>query len=255
MSGETTFLANVQLIDRVSGMLCRRHRVVSHDAEDFVGHVRLKCIEGGYAVFEKFRGDSTLPTYLTVVIGRWFEDYRIASTGRWRPSAAALRVGPVGVMLERQIARAGCTINEAIARVLAGHDHSYTERELRAMVRMLPPRFPLRPQLVSDEEAAEMASENSAESAIDESERDSLMTDAASALETALRQLSDEDRLIVSMRFLDGHSVAEIARALRIEQKPLYRRLDRSMSVLRALLEARGVTNGTIVELLSDGGC
>jgi RNA polymerase sigma factor for flagellar operon FliA len=53
-------------------------------------------------------------------------------------------------------------------------------------------------------------------------------------------------------RLLDLGAVAEIARTLRVEQKPLYRRLDGIQSKLRAALESRGVDRMRAIEILQD---
>jgi RNA polymerase sigma factor for flagellar operon FliA len=47
-------------------------------------------------------------------------------------------------------------------------------------------------------------------------------------------------------------SVADIARTLRLDQKPLYRRIDGSLARLRPALEAGGVDRDLAAELLSD---
>lgn len=254
MSGKALFLANLELIDRISATLCRRHGVSGADADDFAAMIRLKCVESEYVAFEKFRGDASLSTYLTVVISRWFLDDRIARMGRWRPSAAALRAGPVAVLLDRLLSRQGCSINEAVARVLVGQDHSYTERELRAIAATLPVRMPMRPRMVSDADAAEVPATTSAATALENAECDESERTATLALNAALADIPSEDRVILSMRFLDGRTVAEVARALGLEQKPLYRRLERSLQALRAKLEARGVTRSSVGDLLSERG-
>jgi RNA polymerase sigma factor (sigma-70 family) len=66
------------------------------------------------------------------------------------------------------------------------------------------------------------------------------MLDAA--LARALGQLSAEDHVIVRLRFWEGLTVADIARALGLAQKALYRRLDRALATLRARLERDGVS-------------
>ena len=62
------------------------------------------------------------------------------------------------------------------------------------------------------------------------------------ALAAALEVLSKEDALLVKMHFIEGLSVADVARSLALPQKPLYRRLDRALALLRRELERRGVT-------------
>ena len=61
-----------------------------------------------------------------------------------------------------------------------------------------------------------------------------------------------EDRVIVRMRFWEGESVADIARALGLPQKPLYRRLERTLAALRRSLEAAGVSQNDTASCLAE---
>jgi RNA polymerase sigma factor for flagellar operon FliA len=53
------------------------------------------------------------------------------------------------------------------------------------------------------------------------------------------------------MRFWDDLTVADIARALRIEQKPLYRKLEAIQKHLRAALTARGIDEERVADVLA----
>jgi DNA-directed RNA polymerase specialized sigma24 family protein len=92
-----------------------------------------------------------------------------------------------------------------------------------------------------------------ADAQVEEGEHDLAVARARQSLDAALATLGAEDRLMVSMRFLDGHSVADIARTFRVEQKPLYRRLERSLSALKRGLEASGITGATVRDLVTGG--
>ena len=61
------------------------------------------------------------------------------------------------------------------------------------------------------------------------------------AMARAIVSLPPQDRLILRLRFQEDLGVADIARALNLEQKPLYRRLDNLLGGLRSALEAAGV--------------
>jgi RNA polymerase sigma factor for flagellar operon FliA len=67
-----------------------------------------------------------------------------------------------------------------------------------------------------------------------------------------MAQLTSEDRVIVRMHIVDGLSLADVARALGIAQKPLYRRLKRLRKVLRTAMEAAGV-HGDDVQGMMEG--
>jgi hypothetical protein len=90
-SGEALFLANLDLIDRIIGFVCRRHYLNAADAEDFASHARLELMVDEYAVLRKFQGRSSLKTFLSITLQRIFFDYRIAA---WASSARS-KVLPV----------------------------------------------------------------------------------------------------------------------------------------------------------------
>jgi RNA polymerase sigma factor for flagellar operon FliA len=66
----------------------------------------------------------------------------------------------------------------------------------------------------------------------------------------ALAALAPQDGLILKLRFDDGFTVGQIARVLRLEEKPLYRRLERILGGLRERLESEGVAAAEVAELL-----
>ena len=57
---------------------------------------------------------------------------------------------------------------------------------------------------------------------------------------------------MLRMRFWEDMSVADIARGLAVEQKPLYRRLERLLADLRKKLAGAGVTAQQLHELLDE---
>lgn len=250
---ESQFLELLPTIDRIAGSLARARRLTGADADDFVSVVRARFVETDYAALRQHRGEASVGTYLTVVITRWLQDQIVARDGRWRPTAAAVRAGPVAILMERLITRMGSSVDEAVAQLMTEGGHGYSERELRALARQLPPRPPMRPRLVSELDARDVHSgaRELADSGLTSQDNLSAEERFSSALKDALAALEEEDRMLVTMRFLDGHTVAQIARALRIEQKPLYRRLDRLMVTLRRTLEADGITAEDAGELLS----
>jgi RNA polymerase sigma factor (sigma-70 family) len=251
---EEQFLEHLPAIDRIAGLLARRRGLTGADQEDFVAHVRARFVESGYLPFARYRGESSMATYLSVVIASWVQDYVIARDGRWRPSAAASRAGPVAVLLERLMHKSGCTRQEAVTRVLAGGDQPYSESELQRLAASLPTRTPLRPTMVADTAAESVAAASvDADGPLTAEEHEVALGHAQRILDDAMRSLAAEDRLMVGMRFLDGHSVADIARAMRVDQKPLYRRLERTLASLRRTLESAGLNRDGVQDLISGG--
>lgn len=249
---ERQFLELLPTIDRIAGALARHRQLSDTEIDDFVALVRARFVETQYAPLEQHRGEALMTTYLTVVIGRWLQDLIVVRDGRWRPTAAALRLGPVAVHLERLVDR-GCSVDEAVAQLMTEGGHGYSASELRALLQQLPRRPPIRPKLVTEEDAREVPAgdQDNADAALSMKESASAFEKAGLALRDALAALDEEDRLLVTMRYLDGHTLAHIARVLHLEQKPLYRRLERAIRFLRQRLEAGGITAEDTTDWLS----
>ena len=250
VSGEAMFLAQLALIDRVIAFVCRRNHLTSADAEDFASHARLRLMDDDYAVLRKFQGRSSLKTFLTITLQRVFYDYRIAAWGKWRPSAEAGRRGAVAILLERLIGRDGHTFEEAFEIITVNHRVTVSRADLERMAAALPPRTKRR--MEQDDLLEALPSGDAADGAAIEDERRRAAARITLALQAQLDSLPAQDRLMLRLRFEDGRTVAQIAAILRIEQKPLYRRLDRLLRELRDGLEDRGVSRAEVKELLGD---
>ena len=247
-TGEALFLSQLAVIERVISFVSSRHHLPGVEADDFASHVKLKLIEDDYAILGKFQGRSSLRTYLTVVIQRLFLDFRISAWGKWRPSAEATRAGEVAMLLERLTIRDGYGFEEACELLETNHQLTVPRSELEAIAGRLPSRP--RRRFESDEGLANVAAaQPELDEAIADREREVTATRVETALARALAGLEAQDRLILSMRFIDGRTVVEIARVLQLDQKGLYRRLERLMKELRAGLEAHGVDGAAALEI------
>jgi RNA polymerase sigma factor for flagellar operon FliA len=248
-TGEALFLSQLAVIERVISFVSSRHHLPGVEADDFASHVKLKLIEDDYAILRKFQGRSSLRTYLTVVIQRLFLDYRISAWGKWRPSAEATRAGEVAVLLERLTGRDGYGFEEACALMETNHQVTVPRAQLEVIAGRLPAR--VRRRFESDEALAHVPSaQPPLDDVIAERERELTAARVDAALKAAMAAVEPQDRLILAMRFQDGRTVVEIAKTLRLDQKGLYRRLERLMKELRAALEAQGVGVAAVVEML-----
>jgi RNA polymerase sigma factor (sigma-70 family) len=247
-AGEALFLSQLAVIERVISFVSSRHHLPGADADDFDAHVKLKLIENDYAVLNKFEGRSSLRTYLTIVIQRLFLDYRIAAWGKWRPSAEAVRGGEVAILLERLMSRDGFSFDETCELLETNHQVTLPRAELEAMAGKLPGR--LKRRFETDEALIHMpAAQPSLDDVVADRERQHTATRVGAALKTATAGLGSQDRLILALKFEDGRSIVEIARMLRLDQKGLYRRLERLMKELRTALEAQGIEAGAALEI------
>jgi RNA polymerase sigma factor (sigma-70 family) len=247
-TGEALFLAQLVVIERVISFVSSRYHLPGVDADDFASHVKLKLIEDDYGILRKFQGRSSMRTYLTVVIQRLFLDYRISAWGKWRPSAEAARAGPIAILLEQLIGRDGYSFEEACELLETNHQVTASRSALVAIAGRLPIR--IRRRFESDAALAQVPSEQPpVDDVIAEQERTALAARVGVALKSAMSGLDPQDRLILTLRFEDGRSIVEVARMLRLDQKALYRRLDRVMKALRAALQAEGVDSAAALEI------
>jgi len=245
---ERFFLSQLPTIERIVAFVCRRNRLPDAEAEDFRSLVQLKLIENDYEVLRRFRGRSSLRTYLTVVIQRRFLDYRISEWGKWRPSAEARRLGPLAVELERLTVRDGLSRDEAIESLATRTGASASRDELLETHRRLPSRAPRR--RVGEEGAQDVPASDDVEREVFRRELLRSGQKAEIGLRAAVSDLPPQDRLILRMRFEEGFTVAEIASSLRLPQKPLYRRIDGILGSLRRRLEADGLNASEVTDFL-----
>jgi RNA polymerase sigma factor (sigma-70 family) len=246
---ERLFLDHLGLIEGVLRFVARRHHLSSDEAEDLASGIKLKIIENEYQVLRKFEGRSSFRTNLTAIVQRHFLDERAARWGKWRPSMQARRLGPVAVHLDQLLTRDGLSFDEAVELLRTNHGVTLSRQELYAISQQLPTRAAR--HFVGDASLAALPGPT--ETDLDRS----LGADEASeadrieiALRAALAQLTPEDRLLLKMRFQDGVQVSKISKLLAVDQKPLYRRLDRIMDLLRAELEKRGVARELIADIV-----
>ncbi len=239
---EQTFLDNLTVIERIIAIIARRHSLSRSDAEEFGAWARARLMDGDYAVLRKFAGRSSLSTYLSVVLTNSFRDYRNSLWGRWRPSVSATRLGPTAIRLEELLYRDGYELREA-AGVLQSAGAGLSDAEIARLAAKIPVR------LATTEVGLDQLTETAAieVDAGTAAEKASLV----SALREVVGQLPADDRLITRMRFWDDISVADIARALGLEQKPLYRKLESIQARLRRGLEERGIDHGRAIEVLA----
>lgn len=246
------FLDNLAWIEKVAGIVCRKHGVWGDDAEDFASVAKLKLMENDYADLRKFRGDCSATTYIATLVVRRFHEYTRERWGRWRNSAAAEREGQLAKDLETLVHRDGCTLAQAAEQLRSAGKTSLSDTELARILARLPARQPLRAKEVGAPVIENAPDVNTADSRIGGMELDRQRSALLAALFKVMEQLPAEERNILRMRFADGRSVADVARALRLEQKPLYRRIDQIRAKLRVDLERYGVTADDVRELLAD---
>lgn len=240
-SWEAQFVEQLPVIERAVAAFGRRYGMSTDEVADLSSSIKLRIVESQYEVFRKFRGESSLATYLTVVVTMLAREYRVQEKGRWRPSAEAKRRGPEAVMLETLSQQKGLSLGEAGAVMRSRGDTTLSDRQLGELLRALPRRGPLRPSRSGDDELDGLPAREGADAAVLAEESATLRANVTRTLESSLASLSVEDRLLLKLRFWQDASIADAARILGVEQRPLYRRIEKLLADLRKRLGAEGV--------------
>jgi RNA polymerase sigma factor for flagellar operon FliA len=247
---EALFLSHLGTIERITGATCSRRGLAGDDSADCASWVKSRLIEDDYAILRKFRGESSITTYLTVVIAMLVRDYRVRRWGRWRPSAAARRMGTVATRLEKLVYRQGYRLDEAAELLRSRGETDLSDREIVTAFKELPPRAPLRPVDVGPEPLAAAQAAGGAEDVVESEAAATERRSIERAVARGLERLAPQDRLVLRMRFWAGSTVADIARGLGVPQKPLYRQIERALAQLRSELETAGVSRERVRDLL-----
>ncbi|MEO8381389.1 MAG: sigma-70 family RNA polymerase sigma factor [Acidobacteriota bacterium] len=242
--------SNLALIERAVAYACRRNGLGADDAEELAAIVNLKLVENDYAILDKFERRSSFATFISVVVQRMALDYRIHMWGKWHGSAEAKRLGPLAVDLDRMLYRDRRTLDEALVLLEAQHP-GVTRRSLQELADRLPAHPPrLRAVRLDDAGPLAVTRGNLAEDRSMAGDRDRASQQLSTVMSTAIEQMPDDARLILQLRFEGGMAVSQIARMLKIEQKVLYRRLERLMRDLREKLERAGLSAEDILDLV-----
>jgi RNA polymerase sigma factor for flagellar operon FliA len=242
-TGKALFLSQLVVIERVISFVSSRHHLPGLDADDFASHVKLKLIEDDYDPQEVSGSHaSDLPHRRhPATVSRL-----PISVGKWRPSAKPARA--IAILLEQLIGRDGFSFEEACELLETNHQVTASRSDLAEIAGRLPIR--IRRKFESDSALAQVPSDQPpVDDVIAEQERTATAARVGVALKSAMAGLDPQDRLILALRFEDGRSIVDVARMLRLDQKALYRRLDRVMKALRGALHAEGVDSAVALEI------
>ena len=238
MDYQRLLLDHLDLINQIVRTVGRRRHLSGPEQEDFASFVNLRMVDDDYAILRKFQNRSSLRTYLAAVIERLSLDFCVERWGRWRPSAAADRLGPVAVLLERLVSRDGHTLEEAMEIVRTNHGSALSPRQLRDIWGQLPAR--IRTAEVGEEAAATVIASQTSESIVDDAERRQSIDRLERTLQSAFAVVPDQDRVLLALRFDQDLSIAQIATLTGVSVPTLHRRLDRTIKDLRRALTASG---------------
>jgi len=241
-------LDQLDLIKQIVRTVGKRRHLSAAERDDFASFVHLRLVEDDYAILRKFQGRSTLWTYLAAVIERLSLDFCTEKWGRWRPSAMAEKLGPVGVIMERLINRDGHPIEEAIEILRSQNGVTLTYAQLRALWEQLPVR--VRTSEVGEEAAQELIGTDNSEAHVEDEERRKNIERLQRVLQSALADLAAQDRVLIALRFDQDLSMVEIAQLTGVSVPTLHRRLDKSVKQLRLALSHVGIDAREVAGLI-----
>lgn len=231
------------LIERITRAVCRRNGMDPDAMEEFTAEVRLRMVKDDYAILRAYQGRSQFKTYIAAVVRRLLIDHRRHDWGKWHDSAAALRIGDIGVDVERSLHREGRSVEET-QRQLGAKYPGLSIEKIEQIAARLPPR--IRRRRVNVDEALTIEASGGGEQAV----QSEMASRISSVVCTFIDGLPDEDQLIFRLRFDCDMTVAQIARSLHRDQQVLYRRLYKHFRELREALTAAGVDARSVEELI-----
>jgi len=228
------------LIQKKLFHVSRQSGLPEQEAEELRSWALLRLLEDDCRILRAWQGRSSFSTYLTVVLVNLMRDYRIHVWGKWRPSAAAKRLGREAVLLEELWVRDGFSLDEAAERLRTVHGVRLSRAEIEAIAVQLPRRVERRQ--VGEDELHDITVDGRVEERVEDAERGQAARRLQEALLPELRALSAEERLLLKLHCRDGLSMAAIAPVLGRPQRELFTCWDRCLKKLRRALEQTGLS-------------
>lgn len=237
------------LVAKVVRVVSRQNGLRRDDAADLESNVWLKLLIHEQRALRSFADRCTLFHFLKVITTRVLLDMRASSLGKWRPSPAARRAGGEMVQLERLVHRDGVAAQSAIraTELRTGITAKDLERHL---AQSTPRRRPRAVALDEDMMAGLADTRERADARVTAHERDAAGRRSGLALQRAIRALSDEERQMLQLRYVEHMRVVDIARQLSVDAKQLYRRFERLHARLREDLSGAGVSRSCAADIV-----
>lgn len=244
---EHLLIAHLPLLERLGRAVCRGAKMPVQDVEDFLSDVKVKLLERDYAALRSFEGRCSMATWLALLVQRQFLDYRARTSGRFRPSAEAQRMGPRALRLEVLVVRDHKPVEVAV-EILQHEGHTIARAEAERMLAKLPARM-VRPVAVSLESIEADPPAPHADPAASR-EQAAVSQTISKTIREVISGLPAQDQAVLQLLFAAGMSVADISRSLGVGQQVLYRRLRRLCAQFREELLAAGVDAERVREVL-----
>lgn len=251
MPDHTLFIDHMEAIDRTIDRVAQRAGWFAADADEFRSWVHFKLLEDECRILRRYEGRSSVRTYITVVVTNLMRDFRNARFGKWRPSRHSRRLGTLAVRLDRLVNRDSLTVDQAVRSIASRSDCEASESELRALAVQVPVRP--RRHLVDVDRVGTLEADTEADERLWAGRRRDSVRRLSEVLERCMEALDDEDQVILRLRYWEGLSIADVARALGLPQRPLYRRIPRCLERLAEAMRDQGVDETQVCEALAVG--
>jgi RNA polymerase sigma factor (sigma-70 family) len=248
--GRALLETHLDLIQRSLRQVSWRSGLPGSEAEEFRAWALFKLVDDDYRILRSWKGRSSFPTFLSVVLMNLLRDYRVHLWGKWRPSAASRRGGPTGVLLERLVVRDGLSCAETCERLRAEHGIVLSQEEVASLSATFPRRQDRR--RAGEEELLQIPVDGQVESRVMDWERERAARRLRELLVPLLRALPAEERLLLKLSFFDGLSMAAIAPVLGRPQRELYSVRDRCLAKIHRRLAESGLGADQVGGLLGD---
>lgn len=243
VEAKSLFESNLSITDEIIKKYCYRHNVGGDEADECNSYVYEKIIDNDYQQIREFKGKSSYETYMSTVIFRILID-RMRSSGRWRPSQKALKIGKEAVILEELVFRKKYSFEQAYNILTTNHNISI-ERERAYEIITLLQRKRLTSALPRDVELTDDVSDKKVtlpdEAAINK--ETSKIKGQLDYIVTDLRNLlSNEERLLLRMRFEDNIKISEIARVLKKDRDYIDKKLKAILTKFKDEILSRNIS-------------
>jgi len=246
------FESNLSITDKIIKNYCYRYNITGDEADECNSHVYEKIIDNDYKKIREFKGGSSYKTYITVVISRILIDKK-RSSGRWKPSQKALKMGEEAVILEELVYWKNYSFDQAYNTLTTNHkisirrDRAYEIITLlqRKNVRRAKPRTI---ELVDNESDNKSTSPD--KSVIHKEilkKRDQL----DNVIEKIRESLSNEEHLLLRMRFEGNINISKIARVLKKDRSNIDKKLKAILRKFKDETLSRNISMDDIKDIIN----
>lgn len=233
----------------VCRLVARRQGLSREDQEELASKLAVKLLDDDGEAMRAFNRLSSVRTYLVTIATRMVLDERNKRWGKWRPSECAKREGSTAIELERLVYRDQIPLDQAIETLLTQQTTKLTRKELYNLFERLPVRHGR--YEVGTAEAETLFEEGLT---VDEQVHARALEPEADRLLESLDQvrqtLSNEERMMLRLRYQEGLTVQQIAAIMNLRSKPLYKRFDRILMTLRTKIMGQGINPENVTQVL-----